>query len=65
MSGMQNQRLVDKPPAPPLDFPRGKLVYTGQIRRRNRQYRLSSHCLFLLSQRDWSLCYWQIGSVQQ
>jgi hypothetical protein len=41
MSGMQNQRLVDRPPAPLLDFPRSKLVYTNQIPRRNRRYRLA------------------------
>lgn len=49
MSGMQNQRLVDKPPAPPLDFPRGKLVYTNQIRRRNRRYRLFAVALSILA----------------
>ena len=38
MSGMHTERLVDKPPVPPpLDFARGKLVYTSQIRRRNRR----------------------------
>jgi hypothetical protein len=47
MSGMHNERLVDKPPAPPLDFTHGKLVYTSQIRRRNRRYGLAGALSFL------------------
>jgi hypothetical protein len=39
MSGMHNERLVDKPPVPPIDFTRGKFVYT-RMRRRNRRYGL-------------------------
>jgi hypothetical protein len=42
MSGMHNERPVNKPPVPPLDFPQGKLVYTSQIRRRNRRYGLAA-----------------------
>ena len=38
MSGMHNERPIDKPLAPPVDFTHGKLVYTSQMRRRNRRY---------------------------
>ena len=47
MSGMHNERPVDKPSAPPLDFTHGKLVYTSQMRRRNRRYGLAAALSFL------------------
>lgn len=46
MSGIHNERLVDKAPAPPLDFTHGKLVYTSQMRRRNRRYSLAAALSF-------------------
>jgi hypothetical protein len=42
MSGMRNHRGAYNSPTPPLDFAKGKLVYTSQIRSRNRQYRLAA-----------------------
>ncbi len=47
MSGMRNHRRVYNSPAPPLDFAKGRLVYTSQIRSRNRQYRLAAILLVL------------------
>jgi hypothetical protein len=47
MSGMSNHRSVYNSPTPPLDFAKGKLVYTSQIRSRNRQYRLAAILLVL------------------
>jgi hypothetical protein len=47
MSGMRNHRSVYNSPTPPLDFAKGKLVYTSQIRSRNRQYRLAAILLVL------------------
>jgi hypothetical protein len=40
MSGMRNHRSVYNSPTPPIDFAKGKLVYTSFKRSRNRQYRL-------------------------
>ena len=40
MSGMRNHRSVYSSPTPPIDFAKGKLVYTSLKRSRNRQYRL-------------------------
>jgi hypothetical protein len=47
MSGMRNHRRAYNNPTPPLDFAKGKLVYTSQIRSRNRQYRLAAILLVL------------------
>jgi hypothetical protein len=47
MSGMRNHRRAYDSPAPPLDFAKGRLVYTSQIRSRNRQYRLAALLLVL------------------
>jgi hypothetical protein len=47
MSGMRNHRSVYSSPTPPLDFAKGKLVYTSQIRSRNRQYRFAGILLVL------------------
>jgi hypothetical protein len=47
MSGMRNHRGAYNSPTPPLDFAKGKLVYTSQIRSRNRQYRLAAVLLVL------------------
>jgi hypothetical protein len=47
MSGMRNHRSVYNSPTPPLDFAKGKLVYTTEIRSRNRQYRLAAILLVL------------------
>jgi hypothetical protein len=47
MSGMRNHRSVYSSPTPPLDFAKGKLVYTSQIRSRNRQYRLAAILMIL------------------
>lgn len=41
MSGMRNPRSVYSSATPPLDFAKGKLVYTSLKRSRNRQYRLA------------------------
>jgi hypothetical protein len=47
MSGISNPRRDYNNPTPPLDFAKGKLVYTSQIRSRNRQYRLAAILLVL------------------
>jgi len=47
MSGMPKHRHAYNSPAPPLDFAKGRLVYTSQIRSRNRQYRLAAILLVL------------------
>jgi hypothetical protein len=47
MSGMHNERPVEKLPDPPLDFTQGKLVYTSQLRRCNRRYGLAAALSFL------------------
>jgi len=47
MSGMRNHRGAYNSPTPPLDFAKGRLVYTSQIRSRNRQYRLAVILLVL------------------
>ena len=47
MSGMRNHRRAYNSPTPPLDFAKGRLVYTSQIRSRNRQYRLAAILLVL------------------
>ena len=47
MSGMRNHRRAYSSLTPPVDFAKGKLVYTSQIRSRNRQYRLAAILLVL------------------
>ena len=47
MSGMHSHSRADNNPTPPLDFAKGKLVYTSQIRSRNRRYRLAAILLVL------------------
>lgn len=47
MSGMRNHQSAYNSPTPPLDFAKGRLVYTSQIRSRNRQYRLAAILLVL------------------
>jgi len=47
MSGMRNHQSAYSSPTPPLDFAKGRLVYTSQIRSRNRQYRLAVILLVL------------------
>jgi hypothetical protein len=47
MSGMRNHRRAYNSPTPPLEFAKRRLVYTSQIRSRNRQYRLAAILLVL------------------
>jgi hypothetical protein len=49
MSGMRNEQRAYKPPAPPppLEFTKGRLVYTSRLRRRGSMYRLAAALLIL------------------